>query len=1139
MPHSVATPTTRPAPSENAARAVRPLAREELVAAEGMRADADLFGIALSGGGIRSATFNLGLLQGLQKTGLLKELDYVSTVSGGGYIGGFWTAWRHHERQRETDFPARPAGGVEHPAVRHLRRFSNYLSPRLGLLSYDTGRLAVAGLTAVIPTLLATIALLALAVLGWALVAGALFGDPRTAGRLFAGMTFLVFIAFEAVWKDREGRAMDRTYHWLATIAVVITWLGTELVVRAGAAAAAGSASRLPPQTAASAGELLAFLFPALLWGALFFVLAIARFLLSRYTRTFARLRVRAALDRVLSRLLFLIAAWTIITGLWLGAGALYDRIATQGLSAFVYSVITATLAGVFAWTRKLGASEPNKPFGSALAAALKPRVPQLVAYAVVVLVMLAVMMAVMGAANGVPWLAGVLRVTGIANEIVLLVALSAMITVATLLFFHPNRVGLHAFYRSRLARAYLGASNPANEGRRPFTEEAEGDDISLHRLAGNEAPAAPVRPLHLVCCAVNDLLPPEPLTNMQRGAASAVLSPLGLSVAETYVDAERAAGVFYSPWHGESPTLGAAITASGAAFNSMMGTYSKRFGPAATFVLAMLNLRLGMWQQHPRHFERPAAAGGLAGLATSLSEHLPAKRATKEWWLPGLRFYKELFGMSSAQGRDVHLSDGGHFENTGAYELIRRECRYIIAADCGADPDRAFDDVANLIRRVRQDFGVEIRIDLAPLRLNDAHLAAQPMVAGDIFYPSGDTGVLLLFKPTLVGTEPPDVTQYRTRNAAFPNEPTGDQFYDEAQWEAYRQLGEHAADSAFAFLRQPTTRIAARAGRDFVARAFALARFEWLPEPADFEARLARFSDRAAELDSELRRGLNVRDAGGEAATVEVAGDGMTVRVRTAGTPDGETLQRSLDTVRRTVLLMEETYYAWDLESTHGQPRSLGVMNCMGRWCHGPPLRMWWPLMKPLHSPPFTRFLETRFNLVGIQPSEPDGSREDVVTETVEPDTSGLAAYCWQLTSPPAREGGPGYAQTYITLRLHMFYEGTRVYDVQAALVRAFRAVDGDVIWWDADDFFVPPGLWGIGVGEDFLKRLGERQRGDRGGEWVALRTPPIGDAAAGRSTADRRRMYEAAGFRHCMSSPPGIARGDGVEWLERRPLR
>ena len=66
---------------------------------------------------------------------------------------------------------------------------------------------------------------------------------------------------------------------------------------------------------------------------------------------------------------------------------------------------------------------------------------------------------------------------------------------------------------------------------------------------------------------------------------------------------------------------------------------------------------------------------------------------------------------------RDVHLSDGAHFENLGLYELVRRHCRYVILSDCTADPEVAFDDLGNAFRRIREDFGVEIEIDIDPLR--------------------------------------------------------------------------------------------------------------------------------------------------------------------------------------------------------------------------------------------------------------------------------------------------------------------------------------------------------------------------------------------------------------------------------------
>jgi hypothetical protein len=102
-----------------------------------------LVGLAFSGGGIRSATFNLGVLQALADFDLLKRFDYLSTVSGGGYIGSWLTAWIRRRtldevvRGLQTNrTPNRNHWEVEQ--IRFLREYSNYLTPRLGFLSLDT-----------------------------------------------------------------------------------------------------------------------------------------------------------------------------------------------------------------------------------------------------------------------------------------------------------------------------------------------------------------------------------------------------------------------------------------------------------------------------------------------------------------------------------------------------------------------------------------------------------------------------------------------------------------------------------------------------------------------------------------------------------------------------------------------------------------------------------------------------------------------------------------------------------------------------------------------------------------------------------------------------------------------------------------
>ena len=163
-------------------------------------------------------------------------------------------------------------------------------------------------------------------------------------------------------------------------------------------------------------------------------------------------------------------------------------------------------------------------------------------------------------------------------------------------------------------------------------------------------------------------------------------------------------------------------------------------------------------------------------------------------------------------------LSDGGHFENTACYELLRRRVPIIIVCDDGADPGYAFEDLANLVRKARLDFGAEVRLLESPLPLFGApddvrpKRAEQPggpafgghhVIAAQVIYP--DAGhleiaespapahsLLIIVKPSLTGDEPLDVLQYAASHPTFPQETTSDQFFDEAQWESYRKLGEH-----------------------------------------------------------------------------------------------------------------------------------------------------------------------------------------------------------------------------------------------------------------------------------------------------------------------------------------------------------
>jgi hypothetical protein len=145
-----------------------------------------------------------------------------------------------------------------------------------------------------------------------------------------------------------------------------------------------------------------------------------------------------------------------------------------------------------------------------------------------------------------------------------------------------------------------------------------------------------------------------------------------------------------------------------------------------------------------------------------------------------------------------VYLSDGGHFENMGVFEMVLRRCRLIIVSDAGADPEYAFEDLANAIRKIRIDLGIPIEFASVPIRkqAEAVDVAGRYCAMGRIRYavadgPDAPDGILLCIKPAVYGMEPRDVLNYREQKKRFPQESTADQFFGESQFESYRQLGE------------------------------------------------------------------------------------------------------------------------------------------------------------------------------------------------------------------------------------------------------------------------------------------------------------------------------------------------------------
>jgi hypothetical protein len=271
-----------------------------------------------------------------------------------------------------------------------------------------------------------------------------------------------------------------------------------------------------------------------------------------------------------------------------------------------------------------------------------------------------------------------------------------------------------------------------------------------------------------------------EPFVVSPLFSGSGMLDPEGVASGThsgAYVESEVYGGSEPDLALGDTTgiTLATAISISGAAASPNMGYHSS---PATAFLMTLFNVRLGAWLPNPAR-------------AATLGNNV--NRSSPDDSLRAL--LRELAGQTDDRGLDVYLSDGGHFENLGVYEMIRRRCRYIVVSDAGADPECAFTDLGNAIRKVKIDFDVDI--EFPPMRISSRTKTIDGQVAwalGTINYPEpGHDGRILYIKPSFFGDDlPVDVVSYAAEHEKFPHESTGDQFFSESQFESYRRLGEH-----------------------------------------------------------------------------------------------------------------------------------------------------------------------------------------------------------------------------------------------------------------------------------------------------------------------------------------------------------
>jgi hypothetical protein len=686
-----------------------------------------LLGLALSGGGIRSASFCMGVVQQLHVAGVMDRFHYMSTVSGGGYTGCSLTWFMSRGFGTEPDnFPF--WGGA--PAAVRLGADETARKPKRGpidgrtVLDYIRQRASYLNPGA-----------------GFSLTSAAAIVLRSTLTSLFAFVLLGALILWTPVrygWFKPQSWALGLNVPSAAGIALLLMFatLVVYYSLATGIRQSDGTAYEGRRLYQRLAGHILA--------------LALG---------------------------MFAVALLHWLTGFLSSMNEREPKFDAAGFAAAASAV--GALGGLL--THKSADAKPG--IAKSMVMAVVPLVSLLLLVAG--LAMLSQVAA--EAAARVPW--------GL-PALVLLLAIYGVFT-------NVNLTGLHRFYRDRLMETFMPDPARIPDDRQAAPTDA--DTMLLADICGMETDG----PYHLVNAHVV-LLGARKARQRSRMGDSFVLS-------RCYSGSEATGFIRTSDWVSSSGLpflrplgpmrLPTAMAISGAAMNPRAGADGQGAtkGPVVSALLTVLNLRLGYWAQSPLKIHR---AGGK-----------PVYRLPPNLIRPGT--IQGLFALShNERAHWLELTDGGHFENTALYELVRRRVRTIVFADGSTDPDISLSSFANVLQKIYVDFGVTLTFgepaDFTRMMKGSAiaqpgdvlskrfELSAAAYSVGTIRYPrEGDRdemiGTLLYIKSAMTQGLPPGLYSYKAGNPQFPSESLAEQFFSEEQFEAYRALGFMQASSLVA----------------------------------------------------------------------------------------------------------------------------------------------------------------------------------------------------------------------------------------------------------------------------------------------------------------------------------------------------
>lgn len=693
-------------------------------------------GLALSGGGIRSATFCLGIVQVLVRKGLLPQFDYLSTVSGGGYLGSFLSCALGTQRGEGKEGTDRDSAqkriedvflrqeeqsrqkGIESALVRHLRNHSKYL------------------------------------------LHGGFLGKMRIIGLLLSGLLWNVMIMLPIpLCAALLAYACGEWVEWL--------WDDS---VRADRPA-------LPPITGSISGWALVGLAGLLAVG---WILLPAIQLVNhgkppkskgaKFRNWWEGATLRVGVATAAAGLLFLVPAlfhaheWLRTTLAQVRLGGLDWGSLAGLLPVSVTGAAGAVLAAIVGW--------------------LSPRWARLRSLAVKLLILvgpLLLLLVFLLVGNRL----GIAREGGPKWNVYCVLGVTVGLTLWGWFCVNINTLAPHRYYRSRLCECYL--ARRIAKGTEPVSAREQKRSGEL--VQGSVEVRKQVKLSELGA----DLTAPYHLMNMTVNASTSKNRNLRGRGGDFFIASRHFYG---SPLTGYAKTeelektdqhfdLGTAMAVSGAAASTSMGWQTL---PHLRFLMALFNVRLSYWLTRPGEPARP-------------------------WWLEGAGpwyLFREMIGWMDERCRYVNLSDGGHIENLAVYELLRRRCKFIVCVDGGCDPSLGCGDLIRLQRYAEIDLGVRMYFDTSDLEIGANGLSRAHAILVKIDYEpdpstreekgrcSDQLGWMLYVKLAMTGVEPNYVKDYQRENKDFPHQTTGDQIYDEAQFEAYRALGECATEGMF-----------------------------------------------------------------------------------------------------------------------------------------------------------------------------------------------------------------------------------------------------------------------------------------------------------------------------------------------------